>query len=250
MDYKVVYTKNNIIPARLNAVKGAMNATLPDLRWSNKIITLEGIVKESSDYPPVQYKILRNRLALVFVGPGLELLEACQPLLNNLNLNINGEKMELEIKDVAGYTCHHLSGLGEFRYYYNRAGWLPMNTRYFLDHKNQFPAVAPDEKIKRSIIRSAGEIQFFEDILGKHIRTVASKDGAPDMVEKIIVRIISTSICHDTVLYFDEKASGGKAPRSRLSDFSFMTNAMLSPHLGYGRGASLGFGMMTPRDNP
>lgn len=251
MDYRIVYTNNKIEPSQLNAVKGAMHTSLPDLRWSNKILTAEGVVKKKRDYPAVQYKLLRGKLAYIFLGEGIGLFDKWHSFFQGLDLNLNGKWIKLDVKEEdRKYNCNHLMGLDQFRYYHNKSGWLPMGSKKYTEFESRFPKPPRVLNEKYAIIRSVDEIRFFEDILTEHIRTVARKDGPEQDVARIQVRIISPEIKYDTVLYFDEKSKSGRKPRTRLSNFSFMTNAYLSNHLGYGRGAALGFGMMTRKTAP
>lgn len=179
-------------------------------------------------YPRVQYKIIRNCFAIVFIEPfdgqfwdflkqfplrlrNGEVLDFWQLDKLPLNLGIGGSH---------DYSCNNFLPFDSERY----------DTFQTLCAHLSIPSDAP-------YINDPSLIRFLEEILKGQILKQASDLGIPDFKEELELQITSNELSHSIVRLY-------KTRYSKLGKLRFRTNLQWPKHLGIGKGAAIGFGML------
>ena len=171
-------------------------------------------------YPLMQYKSIRGREAILYLGEGVNYIGDLFRDLNRKVVLPSGDSVDFRIRRIAA-KVYRLGLLAQPRYY-RLKNWLPVqddNYRRFRELSGE----AEQEAFLRNIL--TGNILTFAKGVGWHV------DGTLEIPDFHIKgrRWIS---------YKDVKMLG--------FDLLFSVNAFLPPYIGLGKGAAKNYGVVTP----
>ena len=171
------------------------------------------------NYPRIQYKRLYNKATIVCIDQGVDEIYKLfnQP---DWSLNLNGNEYEMKIEKLNVNTFNMNVWDKFFRYRIKT--WLALNER--------------NEKIYNETDSLADKIKLLEKILTANILSFAK--GIDWFIEDKKIEVVIEKILRDGITKFK------KIPR-RFFDVEFKTNVFLPNHIGLGKAASHGFGVVT-----
>ena len=170
-------------------------------------------------YPLIQYKRINKKAAIICVEQGVDEI---YHLFNNSNweLNLNGEVFQMKI-DKLYVNSFNLNVWDKF-FYYRIFNWIALNPE---NHKKYQET---DSLIER--------IQILENILTANILSFAKGvDWQLEKDKKIDLKI--TNI-------LNEKTTKYKDIPRVIFDIEFKTNTFIPQHIGLGKSASHGYGVV------
>lgn len=172
-------------------------------------------------YPLIQYKRLRNKACIVCLNSGMDSIG--QFLSNqDFSLNIGNRIVDLTINDIAASKCR--VKVWDHTFYYSLRKWLPINQKRYLEYE--------------LLTTKEERYAYLESILIGNILSFAKSLGIW-FDERVYCKIVNMDI-EPRVLLF-------KGAHHLTFDLSFETNVSLPNYIGLGKGASMGFGMITKK---
>lgn len=210
---------NTLYQNELPYFRGAINELLKD---KNDVLfhNHEGDSFRYS-YPLIQYKRINNKAAMVCLQKGTEAvgLLLLQPELN-CKLGTKDYVLEIESVKASNFTIQ----TWESNFSYRLRKWLPLNQENYIEY----------QKLEGIAEKSL----FFERILIGNILSFAK--GLDIRFEnEVICKIISIDEPH-LITYKNVKLMS--------FDIEFKSNVSIPDYIGLGKGASLGFGMITRKN--
>lgn len=175
-------------------------------------------------YPLIQYKSLNRKASVLALYEGVE---ATQAFFEKPNWGVkthNGRHYQFKIKDLT-LKKYDLGVNEEMNQYFYMRSWIPLKSDGLKAYKNTQGL--------------AQRLLFLEKRLTGHILSFARGIGwelTDD--EQVKVEIVGWEGMHKVRF---------KQMRHHAFSFHFRTNITLPPYIGLGKGASHGFGMLTPK---
>jgi len=171
-------------------------------------------------YPLIQYKLLQGRVALVGVNQGANELLWLRPYLSR-ELHIGYKEIPFEVLSIENAEVQ--IGVSTRTMRYRLSNWLPLNQK--------------NDKLFHSTKDEGERLMLLEGILTNNIVAFFQAfDYNPS--EQIRCRIERRGPI-EKVMYKDVQM--------RAVDIDFITNALLPPNIGIGKGSSLGHGIVETR---
>jgi hypothetical protein len=172
------------------------------------------------NYPLIQYKSIQGNAAILYLGKGIEGIQALFNDNRNKKIVINEKTINFEIQKIIP-RLYHLEILEKFRRY-KIQNWLPLQDKNYEQFKN---LKTETEKIK-----------FLENILIGNILSFA-KGVNWNIKGELKIKNMNLSPMN-WVSY--------KNIKFITYDAYFETNAFLPPHIGLGKGAAHNYGVIYP----
>ena len=169
-------------------------------------------------YPLIQYKLIKEKAAIVCVGKGTE-------TINDL-LRLGSSQLRLgeKVVDMRVQTIHidqfQIDG-NDKEYHYKLHNWLPLNSNNYKEYQGMDSMV--------------NKIQLLERILVGNILSLL-KGISVHVDFQISINI--TDITSQHIIYY-------KKVKLMAIDVEFKANITLPQYVGVGKNASVGFGILT-----
>jgi hypothetical protein len=210
---------NNIQYFELPLLRGAINGLLGDK--NNVLFHNHQGESFRYSYPLIQYKRINQNAAMVCIAEGTEAVGLLL-MQNNLKCHLGEKEIQLEIDQVK--ANQFLIQTWQSDFIYNLRRWLPLNQENY--HEFQ------------SIEGVADQCQFLEKILTGNILSMGK--GLNIHFESEI-KIKITQLNAPRLIRY-------KQVRMMSFDLEFKSNVSIPDYLGIGKGASLGFGVVTGKN--
>lgn len=170
-------------------------------------------------YPLIQYKPIHKKAAVMGIGKGID---AITHLLSipNYNFQIGKKSVEMHIESVNAYD-HEITVSEEATHRYRLQNWLPLNSSNYAQYLNSETLVERIQILERVLI---GNILAFMKGIDIHLE------------ERINVHI--TDITGQRPITY-------KRVKLMAFDIEFKTNISLPQHIGVGKNASVGCGVLS-----
>ncbi len=173
-------------------------------------------------YPLIQYKVINGRGAILYLGEGVEQIEALFHDVGKRDVYINGDKISLEIYKIIPRLYHLQVYHGEAFRRYKLTNWLPVQDENYLKFKSM------------STIKEQND--FLVDMLKKNILAFAKGIGW-FMEGEVKIKNFRRSALRWTSY---------KNVKFITYDVWFDANVFLPPHIGLGKGAAHNYGVLYP----
>ncbi|GIV28176.1 MAG: hypothetical protein KatS3mg027_1990 [Bacteroidia bacterium] len=177
--------------------------------------------KFNYDYPLIQYKIISNKGAILYLHHGIEHIHY---LFNQLEESKG--KIKLKLQKIFSFNYSIVSN-GEFEYELLR--WLPLYDEYYEEFKQ---LELPEEKEIFLKIRLKDNILTF--LRGIDFNFTNNNDK---------IEIQNFQILKEDWISF-------KDVKFKYFNVKFKTNIFLPPHIGLGKGAAKNYGVVFPQKHP
>ena len=212
---EIIDLGENINQKETEYLRGAINKILKpeDSIFHNHIDD-----KLAYKYPLIQYKSINNKATIVALNEGIRAIKGLFPktvelLLKNRSIYItpNYKKAQENVFDIEGNNTYKISN------------WLPFNQKNFKIYNESSSLI---EKIK-----------ILEKILCGNILSSAKGLGC-FFEDRIVIEILDIESIE--TLYY-------KGNPMKSLTISFKTNCTIPLFISLGKGASIGFGTITPK---
>ena len=170
-------------------------------------------------YPLIQYKRLNNKAALFCIGEGVENIGVFFAS-NNFNVRIGNKRHCLQIEEVNAKLVDIACDTEQI-YSYQLTNWLPLNEENY----SQFTQTSDTEE----------QLIMLQRILTGNILSVLK--GLGIRVEQRVEVHIKHLEERPNVIF--------KGVKLYCANISFDSNVLLPQHVGLGKHASVGFGILT-----
>lgn len=216
----IIFFDNELASREITLFRGAVNAALEEghsMLFHNH--TEDGL---RYAYPLIQYKRINKRAAIVCIEDGTEAVG--EYFNSEMHPLVIGERtVDFTIKSVkSGNT---LVQLWQNTFKYHVRNWLPFNSSNYKAYSDLESIADKAALLERILI---GNILSFLKGVGIFVE------------ERIVCHIISIN---------EPRAIHYKGVKLMSFDIDFMSNISLPPLIGLGKGSSVGFGMITKRNN-
>ena len=170
-------------------------------------------------YPLIQYKRLNNKAALFCIGEGVENIGVFFAS-NNFNVRIGNKRHCLQIEEVNAKLVD-IACDTEQTYSYQLTNWLPLNEENY----SQFTQTSDTEE----------QLIMLQRILTGNILS---------MLKGLGIRVEQRVEVH--IKHLEERPNViFKGVKLYCANISFDSNVLLPQHVGLGKHASVGFGILT-----
>lgn len=170
-------------------------------------------------YPLIQYKRIHKKAAVIGVGKGIEVISQMLST-RDFNYLIGNEKVEMRIEAVNAYDNDILlSDVADYSYRIH--SWLPLNSDNYKQYQKSEGIVERVQILERVLV---GNILSFLKGVGIHLE------------EQLVLQI--TNITGQRPYIY-------KKVKMMAFDIEFKTNISLPQHIGIGKNASVGCGVVT-----
>ena len=170
-------------------------------------------------YPLIQYKRLNNKAALFCIGEGVENIGVFFAS-NNFNVRIGNKRHCLQIEEVNAKLVDIACDTEQI-YSYQLTNWLPLNEENY----SQFTQTSDTEE----------QLIMLQRILTGNI---------PSMLKGLGIRVEQRVEAH--IKHLEERPNVIiKGVKLYCANISFDSNVLLPQHVGLGKHASVGFGILT-----
>ena len=170
-------------------------------------------------YPLIQYKRLNNKAALFCIGEGVENIGVFFAS-NNFNVRIGNKRHCLQIEEVNAKLVDIACDTEQI-YSYQLTNWLPLNEENY----SQFTQTSDTEE----------QLIMLQRILTRNI--LSMHKGLGIRVEQRVEVHIKHLEERPNVIF--------KGVKLYCANISFDSNVLLPQHVGLGKHASVGFGILT-----
>ena len=212
--------ETQLLQTDIQRFRGAIIKLLPKKNVLFHNHTKEGGYRYA--YPLIQYKRLNNKAALFCIGEGVENIGVLFAS-NNFNVRIGNKRHCLQIEEVNAKQVDIACEEGQV-FAYQLTDWLPLN-----EENHAAFAQADDEQ----------RLQMLQRILTGNILSMLK--GVGIRVEQRI-EVCITSIKERACVPF-------KGVKLYCANVGFVSNVRLPQHVGLGKHASVGFGILTATNN-